>query len=125
MGRSLLLVAFFAVLVPGLADARRPATKSEVRGIQAGVRTYAATSDCCAPGTGLRFISASVSTYNKDFALARVAARTMEGIPGPRATVVVVHTRSGKWTAIAFGTTRLACGLNPRIRRDLGLTACR
>lgn len=124
MPRFLLLVAFCLLLAPGLADARRPATKAEVKGIQAGVRTYAATSGCCAPGTTLRFLSAAVSTHNKDFGVAKVAARTQDGGLGPRATVVLVHTRSGRWTAIAFGTNRLACGLNPKIRRDLGLTAC-
>ncbi len=124
MRRVLLLTVVFVILLPGQANARRVATKAEKLGLQAGVRTYVATSGCCAAGTGLRFLSASVSTVNKDFGTARVAARTQDGSLGPRATIVLVHTRSGRWTAIAFGTNGLACGLNPKIRRDLRLTTC-
>ncbi len=123
--RILLLLALCVGLLPVQAEARRAATKAETRGLQAGIRTYIATSGCCGEGADFRLVSTWISTVNRDFGIARLLAVTRDGTPGPRATVVLVHTRSGKWTPIAFGTARLACGVTPKIRRDLRLATCR
>lgn len=120
----LLVVAICVALVPGRAEARRTATPAEARAVQAGVRTYAATSGCCI-SAGVRFVGTWISTVDRDFGVAKIVSLGTDGSPGPRATAVLVHTHSGRWTVIALGTARLACGVAPQIRRDLRLPSCR
>ena len=123
--RIALLLTLCCVLLPAPASARRSATTIETKGIRAATGSYIATSGCCVKGITFRLVGAWVSTVNGDFALARVAAIERNGKPGPRANVVLVNTRSGKWIPIAFGSARLACGVAHRIRADLRLLACR
>lgn len=123
MKRCLLLAAIAAALQPGTAAARRIAYPNETQALTAGIRIYTTTSGCCAIGR-FRITAAWISTVNPDFAVAKVAASEPSGGPGPHATAVLVHTHSGRWTVIALGTAKLACGLNPRIRHDLHLPRC-
>lgn len=109
----------------GAAAAGRPARSAELKALAASVRDYVRVSGCCAANTKLRVISGSVSTVNRDFATVSIPVKDSRGSAGPRATVVLVHTYSGRWTVIALGTARLACGVSPAIRRDLRLPACR
>lgn len=122
--RLLLVAAIAIALSPGQAEARRSASPAEARALFAGVRTYLATSGCCRVGS-VRLEKAWLSTVNKDFGVAKIATTGVNGPRGPRATAVLVHTRSGRWTVIALGTAGLACGVAPKIRGDLRLQPCR
>jgi hypothetical protein len=113
-----------AALLAGQAQARRPATQSEARAMRAGVTSYVLGSGCCIVGTRFRVLGSWVSTVQSDFGRINIATYDRSRRVGPRATVVLVHTRSGVWTVIAFGTARIACGVTPQIRRDLGLLPC-
>ncbi len=111
-----------AGLLPATAAGARPARPAEVRAIVASARAFART--CC----GIARISATaarVSTVDRDFAAVTIRDTGTGGPPGPRATVVLVHTYSGRWTVVALGTARLACGISGAVRKDLGLPRCR
>ena len=91
----------------------------ELRAVAAGVRVYLKASGCCSSATRFRVAAPVwISTVDRDFALARVAMVPANGAVGPHATVVLVHTASGRWTVIALGTAKLACGVAPSVRRD-------
>lgn len=122
-----LAVALSLILVSGIvgtAAAARIATPREKAGIAAGVRGYMKTSGCCATARA-KLILYRVSSLDPDFATVTIHAVRPGGLDGPSAIAVLVHTYSGQWATIAFGTARLACGVQPRVRRDLGLPPCR
>lgn len=111
-------------LIPGAALARRPATPVERQAISKSVRLYTAESGCCANAQFRILTPIWVSTKDRDFAVARILALGTNASAGPSATVVLVHTSSHKWVAIALGTARLACALPNAIRNDLRLPRC-
>ena len=111
-------------LLPGSAAARRIADGAETRALKAGLQTYLSTSGCCAVARFRLVGPAWISTVDKDFGSARIRATNPNGRPGPQATAVLVHTHSGRWTVIAFGSAKLACGVIPPVRSDLRLPRC-
>lgn len=108
---------------PGVALARRPAKPVERRAITRSVRLYTHASGCCA-AVPIRVLSPIwISTKDPDFAAARIKA-VGSTPPGPRATVILVHTYSRRWVVIALGSARLACAVPAAVRSDLRLPSC-
>ncbi len=115
---------FWLGLIPGAAFARRPAGPVEQLAIARSVQLYTHTSGCCAVVRFRVLRPIWISTKDADFAAARIEALGPNSSPGPRATVILVHTYSRKWVVIALGTARLACAVPASAREDLRLPSC-
>jgi len=119
MRRALVLIVTAALIAAIPASAGRPARTAETKGIHAAVVQYVRIT---APTIKrIKWYAATVSTVDAAWAVVGVDGFNRAGVGVGYAAALLIHTATGPWHVLNFGSSDLGCGAPMRVRRDLKL----